>query len=196
MISYILSHPLLFNSIRAVIAGDQRKTKQFVKDNLIKYCAKTVIDVGCGTGDFIKAVPHDVSYLGVDINKKYIDFARKNYQNNQIKFLLQDVTKKAFYKNRSFDAALFISMLHHLSDDELKQILPVIKKITRKVVIIADIIPDPESMLQKIMVRLDRGRFIRPSEEKVKILKKYFKVVKTEIILSRLAIQYGIICEI
>ena len=196
MLSLILSDQVLFNNIRSIVAGDQKYTKQFVKDNLIRYNTKTVIDIGCGTGAFIEAVPQDVSYLGVDINKKYISFAKRRFGNHKRRFIVKNVLDKSFYKNKQFDAALFVSMLHHLSDEELSLILPVIKKITRKVVIIADIIPDPEGVLRKLMVRLDQGKFIRPREEKTRLLSKYFKIVEEKIVPSRLAVQLGIICEV
>ena len=196
MISYLLSHPVFFNGIRAIIAGDQRKTKEFVKNNLMKYGVKTVLDVGCGTGDFVEAMPGDIAYLGIDMNKKYIAFAKKEFKQKNIKFVVKDVTQKSFYANKKFDAVIFVSMLHHLSDDELAEMLPVIKKITKKVVIVVDLIPNPEGFWRRFMVRLDQGKYIRPREEKIKILSRYFKVKKKEFIPSRLAIQYGIICSL
>lgn len=192
----ILEQPGLFNVIRNIIAGNQEQTKNFVNTCLIKYKAKTVLDVGCGTGDFIVSVPENIDYLGADINRKYISYAVEHFENAKRKFILQDVTDPSFYKNKKFDAVLFISMLHHLSDDELKNILPIVKRMTNRVVIIADIIPDPEGFLKKFMVRLDQGKFIRSKQDKVTILEKYFNVVRTEIIQSRLAVQFGIICEV
>lgn len=196
MLSFILSNPILFNNIRLIIAGDQARTKQFVRTNLIKYKVKTVIDVGCGTGDFAEAIPNNVSYLGLDINKKYITFAKQRYSNLNRGFIVKNVLDESFYKSRKFDAVLLISMLHHLSDQELEALLPIVKRITRKVVIVADIIPEPPGILKKLMVRLDRGRFMRSEKEKVSLLGKHLKVVKTEIILSRLAVQLGIVCEV
>lgn len=37
---------------------------------------------------------------------------------------------------------------------------------------------------------------VRPDEAKVNILRRYFKIKKTKIIESKLAIQFGIICEV
>jgi len=196
MLSLILSNPVLFNSIRSVIAGNQKFTKQFVHNNLIKYNAKTVIDIGCGSGDFTEAVPDNISYLGLDINKEYISFAKRHYGNHNRNFIVRNVLDESFYKNRKFGAALFISMLHHLSDDELALILPVVKQITKKVIIIADIIPDPDGLLRKIVVSLDQGKFIRPKGKKLEIVSRYFKITETKIIPSRLAVQFGIVCEV
>jgi hypothetical protein len=66
---------------------------------------------------------------------------------------------------------------------------------TNKVVIIADIIPDPPHLLQKFFAKIDRGKFVRKKQEKIKILEKYFKIISTQAIPTRSAVQLGIICE-
>ena len=196
IISTILSSPFLFNTIRNILAGDQDKTKEFVAKYLKTNKVKTILDVGCGTGDFAVCTPKDAQYTGIDISKKYLDYASQKYGSKNKKFLYQDVTDVSFYKKQKYDAVLFVSMLHHLSDKELEIMLPVIKKITKGVVIIADIIPNPPGMIRKTLVKLDQGKYVRPEESKLKIVKKYFKVVHTEIIPSRLAVQFGVICKV
>lgn len=109
---------------------------------------------------------------------------------------MQDETEKNFYQKQRFDATMLISILHHLSDKDLENILPKIKIFTKKVVIIADIIPDPKGILRKVMVKLDQGKFVRPRQQKIEVLNRYFTVVNTTIIPSRLAVQFGIICEV
>lgn len=196
IISYLLSNPILFNSVRRTIAGNQENTKNFVRSNLQIYKAKKVLDVGCGTGEFSDALPEDFDYTGVDINIKYITFAQKNYKNAKRKFLIQDITDRHFFENQRYEATLLISMLHHLSDAELEKILPIIKRVTTKIVIVADIIPDPQGLLRKLMVKMDQGKFVRSREDKIKILCKYFKIIRTAIIPSRLAVQFGIVCKV
>lgn len=192
---FILEKPYFFNTIRKVIAGDQKNTKRFVIEALKKNNVKSVLDIGCGTGDFAVCTPKDASYLGIDLNREYIKFAKHEYP-SAYQFKYQDVTKKEFYKGKKYDAVLFVSMIHHLSQEELDEILPVVKKVTKKIVVVADIIPAPEGILRKIMVKLDQGRFVRPEKEKEKILKKYFTIVKKEYVVSRLAVQYCLICRV
>ncbi len=191
----LLNNPFLFNLIRKVLAGNQENTKKFVYQNLITYKCKTVLDLGCGTGDFADACPTTISYLGTDLNKKYIQFAKKRFkQHKNKKFIQEDILKSN--RNEKYDAVLLISLMHHFSDEEFKIILQGVKRITNKVVIIADIIPNPPHMIQQIGAKLDRGKFIRPKEEKLKLLKKYFTIVTSELINSRIAVQCGVICEV
>ncbi|MDO8657213.1 MAG: class I SAM-dependent methyltransferase [Candidatus Levybacteria bacterium] len=233
MFSYILSYPLLSNYIRWVGTRDQPNTKKFIKANLEKYKASSVLDAGCGTGGFSETVPSGVGYLGIDINRKFIDYAIKKYQISPIrqaqgkyqkelkdkysnvilarfaeaparracpepikKFQTGNIMDVEIYRNRQFDTVLLISMLHHFSDGELEIILPLIKRVTRKVVIIADIIPNPPNIFGKLLVKLDLGKFVRTKESKTNLINKYLKVVNTELIEEGFTVQYGIICEV
>lgn len=195
MIEVLLDRPFFFNSIRRVIAGDQHNTKAFISETLKKYNVKSVLDIGCGTGDFCVCAPKGAHYTGADLNDHYIRYASQRYGTKNKTWITQDVTEKSFYDGRKYDAVLFVSMVHHLSNQELNAMLPVIKKMTRKVIIIADIIPEPPGFLRKFMVKLDQGKYIRAPEDKLAIIEKYGKIVYTEHIPSRLAIQYGIICQ-
>ncbi len=111
-------------------------------------------------------------------------------------FKKADILNPAAFTNEKFDAVILISTMHHFSDRELDSLFAIVKKITNKIVIIADIIPNPPSLIQKICVKLDQGKYIRTEKAKIKIVKKYFKINNKITIPSRLAVQYGIVCEV
>jgi 2-polyprenyl-3-methyl-5-hydroxy-6-metoxy-1,4-benzoquinol methylase len=192
--SHILDNPYLFNHVRRLLAGDQRETKQFVREALAKYKCKSVLDLGCGTGDFSESCPADATYLGTDLNANFIRYAQSRYRSDRNKqFRYENILKQD--NHHAYDAVLFISMMHHFSDADVATILKKIKQLTRKIVVIADIIPDPPHVLQRAVARLDRGRFVRPRQGKLAILQKYFRICETKSINSRLAVQYGVICK-
>jgi 2-polyprenyl-3-methyl-5-hydroxy-6-metoxy-1,4-benzoquinol methylase len=190
-----LFHPFLFNTIRSIVAGDQRHTKQFVANALAKINAKTILDIGCGTGDFASTIPKNATYEGIDISSAFVRYAKQKYEKYpHLTFSVQDATDPSFYKRKKYDAVIFISMLHHLSDAQLKTILPLVHYCKPKIIIIVDIIPNPKGLLQKLMVKLDAGNYIRPSKDKLHLLSRYFILRHSEIIPSRLAVQMGILC--
>lgn len=193
----LLDHPIIFNKVRYLLAGNQLELKQFIQKNLIKYDCKTIADFCCGTGDFSEICPKDSLYFGWDINHGFIKYAAHKYKNEMSKqFAKANVLySQVIYKKR-FDCVLLISSVHHFSNEELKVMLPKIKKITRKLIIVADIIPNPPHLIQKFFVPLDRGRYIRPKEEKLSILGKYFNIKETQFIPVRTAVQMGITCEV
>jgi len=192
-----LDNPYIFNNVRRVITGNQKQTKLFVKKFLKSYKCKTVIDVCSGTGDFASSVDKHIDYLGVDINEDYVNYSKNKYKKDKSKiFRIGNMLDRSQFNGKKFDAAMLISTIHHFSDHELNILLPILKKITRKIVIVADIIPNPPHAIERMFVRLDRGKYIRPEKEKIKILKRHFKIIKTMRIPSRFSIQYGVICQV
>jgi SAM-dependent methyltransferase len=193
----LLDNPFLFNYVRFFLAGKQIGMKKFISEYLQKYDCKTVIDFCCGTGDFAECCGKNVDYLGVDNNPDFITHSKNRYKGKRHrKFTIVDVLKPEEMYRKKYDGVLLISAIHHFSDEELDFLLPRIKKITKKVLIIADIIPDPPHPIQKIIVKFDRGRYVRPKEEKLKILRKYFRIKHTRLIPTQTAVQFGIICEV
>ncbi|OGM08759.1 hypothetical protein A2159_03365 [Candidatus Woesebacteria bacterium RBG_13_34_9] len=194
--SLILDNPFMFNNVRYLLAGKQNLMKSFIKKYLKKYQCESIADICSGTGDFAEVIPKGAQYTGWDKNEDFIVFARRRYEKDKNKsFIKLDVLKAQGKINNNYDAVMLISTLHHFSDKELEKLLKFTKNITKKIVIIADIIPNPPHLLQRFFVKIDRGKFIRPADEKVRILKKYFKIIHTQEIPTRSAIQLGIICK-
>lgn len=192
---WLLDNPTAFNVIRYFLAGKQHRMKKFISKYLKDYDCKSVADICCGTGDFAALCDAGVKYVGWDLNDDFISYGKNRYSNSKnIKFKKANVLKSKDFENSKFDAVFLISTIHHFSDEDLEILLPKVKKIVNKVVIIADIIPDPPHAIQRIIVKFDRGRYVRKKDEKLKILRKYFKVVKTQSIPTHSAVQFGIIC--
>lgn len=193
--SIILDNPTMFNYVRFLLAGRQRGMKTFIKEYLGQYKCKTVADICSGTGDFAELIAKDAKYVGFDLNEDFINFAKKRYSTDKNKrFAKVNVLTSRKIQASKFDAVMLISALHHFSDNDLNILLPKVNKMTKKVVIIADIIPDPPHPIQKFFAKIDRGRFVRTGSDKIKILNKYFKIIKTFPIPTRSAVQLGIIC--
>lgn len=191
----IIDSVFVYTYVRCLLTQDQKKLKKFVKTSLEDYKCGTIADVCCGTGDFAPLIPKDAKYIGWDSDKNYINFAKERYEDENRSFVVADVLKTKSIEDKKYDAVLLISTLHHFSDDELKKILLLAKKIMKKVVIVADIIPNPSNPLQKFFTKMDRGKFVRPAEEKINILSKYFNIEKTELISTGSVIQFCIICK-
>jgi len=87
------------------------KYHQFFIDNVSPTDA--ILDIGCGDGfltyDLAKKVRH---ITAIDINKDNIEFARRNYNQENIKYLYGDATRFNF-KER-YDAIILSNMLEHI----------------------------------------------------------------------------------
>lgn len=182
----ILNLPFFYN-LRFLVAGNQTKTKKFIKDTYLRYKCRSVIDFGCGTGDFAPIFSPD-EYTGIDINRRYIDFAKNKYP---YRFICQNILKYNFNK-QTFDASIFISTLHHLSDQEVKIIMPKISDLTNKIIVVVDLNPKT-SILKKSFMQLDRGKYIRTLKEKTDLLSPFADIVEVSHFSTGQAAQTGIV---
>lgn len=91
---------------------------------------KTVLEIGCGTGHgskLIKKCFQAKRIYATDLDKRMIDIARKNNNDDSISFEVQNATKLKF-KNNFFDAVFDLGVIHHIPNwkdclKELKRIL-------------------------------------------------------------------------
>lgn len=182
----ILNLPFFYN-LRQIVAGNQQLTRNFIINNYNKYNCNSVLDVGCGTGDFASLFSVK-EYLGIDYNSQYIAYAKNKYPH---RFICDDVLIHRF-QNLSFDASLLISTLHHFSDDEIKKIFTQITLLTNKIIIIVDLNPDT-SPIKKLLISLDRGKYVRTIQQKVNLLSHFGKIVNIKNFSTRLASQTGMV---
>lgn len=183
----ILNWPILYN-LRFLVAGKQERTKNFIKHNYNKHKCSSVLDLGCGTGDFA-ALFSKKNYLGVDINKKYIKYAKEKYPHT---FISQDIVK--YDEKKKFDCTIFISTFHHLSDGQVKKVMKQAVKLTKKIIIIVDLNPETD-LLRKFLIDMDRGNFVRTTEQKKLLIAPFGKILTLEHFLTGLASQSGIVLK-
>ena len=163
----------MFNLIRKITDSREHNLK-IIKIELDAKKNEKILDIGCGLGNFSKVT--EGSYIGIDANKSFIGFAKKHYGKKNKKFILMDAAKLNF-KDKSFDKSMFISMLHHFSDEESDKVLKEISRVTKKYMLILDLLPTKRAFV-KFLYMMDRGSNIRPIEEQFKIIGKYFKIEK------------------
>src|SRR6056297_1126882 len=90
--------------------------KKFVANVLkdFKFGDKKVLDFGCGTGSNCFLCNPD-NYLGVDPDKKRIEYAINNNPEYHFEVLNEKINTSANF----FDIILIIAVLHHIQDNKL-----------------------------------------------------------------------------
>lgn len=166
----LLEHPLVYLAWQAPFIN--AKLRPVFRHNNISEALR-VLDVGCGPGTNASHF-RDVDYLGLDVNPKYIERARRKYRMN---FEVADVTTHAF--NRKFDFVLMNSLLHHLDDAGVDSLLGAIANQALnengKVHIIELVLPEQRTVAYR-MARWDRGRYPRRLMEWRKIFERFFSL--------------------
>jgi SAM-dependent methyltransferase len=163
----------VFNANQILLDGGKaHQIRRFLDD--VSY--SSVVDIGCGPGNW--AIVSRGRYLGVDTSPSFIETCRKRYANDSDKtFELVDAT--TLDVQEPFDLGMLISVLHHLSEEEVDRVLAWAARSTRYFFVL-DLYPNPKNPVSRFLYAMDRGNFIRAPDEQERILTKggLFRVVK------------------
>jgi SAM-dependent methyltransferase len=92
----------------------------------------TVLDVGCGNGSLTYDIASKAKFVfGIDINKKNIDFACKNFKRNNIHYIYGDATTYIF--ESKFDVIVLSNVLEHI--EKRQQFLEKLKNLASRFLI-------------------------------------------------------------
>lgn len=122
--------------------------------------ARRILDVGCGPGTNA-ALFKGADYVGLDWNDSYVRYARQHHSG---RFVTADVRCFTLEDGARFDCILVNSMLHHLSDGDVRQVLDSLAALLTKdgMIHILELVLPSRMGAARILASLDRGRFARP----------------------------------
>jgi 2-polyprenyl-3-methyl-5-hydroxy-6-metoxy-1,4-benzoquinol methylase len=87
---------------------------------LEKENVNTILNAGCGSGEFsFILASHGYEVVGIDMDKDYIDLAKKNGKRmgfNKLRFEVSSIEK--FCDNTKFDVVMATDVLEHIEDDK------------------------------------------------------------------------------
>ena len=181
-----------FYQLSVISTINMGKVKSAIAAELPAPSGRT-LDICCGTGNFAGVARGE--YLGIDLNPAYISYAKKRFRGDPSKtFLVADITGFGF-RPKYFDNTLLISALHHFSDEYLMAILDKINQTTRGRIIIMDPAMETRSPISKLLIRLDRGSFMRSVDRQIGLVSGKLKIIKHFTFYARLAHLRLIICS-
>ena len=171
---HALDNPAVFHAARYALVGGQGITRRLLAEHLSVREGETVLDVCCGVGEFADVV--DGSYVGIDLNERFIGQARRRYARDARKrFEVGDVMRMD-YAAGHFDKAMIVNSLHHFSDEQVIRLLGEVRRATRTTVIVVDADGTPAGPVRKALVALDRGRFMRSPEALAALVRRVLPV--------------------
>ena len=103
-----LESSFLFDFVQSFFNGEFWRV---FEKRFAKFGENSVVDLACGTGTLLKYI-NPKEYLGIDLNRYYIRYARKRFKRQGVRFIVGDVLK--FAKKESLDTVFLISVVHHL----------------------------------------------------------------------------------
>jgi 2-polyprenyl-3-methyl-5-hydroxy-6-metoxy-1,4-benzoquinol methylase len=120
----------------------------------------------------------DINYTGIDLNSNYIEENKKKFP--YAKFYVSKAD--AININEKFDIILCNAVMHHLSDEEIRQLLSNIKNMLSvhgKVIIQDPVRVENQHFFAKLLMDYDRGQNIKFEADFKKITEEFFPIVKT-----------------
>ena len=173
--SHILEHNLAYRLWQAPFA-EQKFAPILAHNDLSR--ARRVLDVACGPGTNTHHFAH-TEYLGIDYNERYIQDARRRHNRS---FVVADARTYAPAAGERFDFVLVNSFLHHLNNDDVKEILLHLRSLLAedgRIHILELVLPN-EASVARLLARWDRGQYARPLAEWRDLLSALFEPVRFE----------------
>jgi cyclopropane fatty-acyl-phospholipid synthase-like methyltransferase len=171
-----------------------RTARDYIAQEINAAPGDRVLDIGCGNATILKHLP-EVSYFGVDSNPNYISKARETF-GAKGNFRCVSVDDLAFEFTGKFDRVLLLGVLHHLTDQQIKSLMLIIKEllsengrlITHDGVFIAK-----QNSIARLLLKLDRGRYVRTEKEYLSLLSTELTVGSTQVRNDFLRIPYSVL---
>ncbi len=156
----LAAQPLTFDALRWVLEAGYRGEKEVLRrEGLLD--APSVLDLGCGTGAMAPSFDPR-RYLGVDINRRYVDWARRTKPAHR--FEAMDGSRLNL-PDEGFDAVFIGGVIHHLPDEAALGMLREARRVVKPagLFLMWEDVPTRSggNWIGRMVHRLDEGEHIR-----------------------------------
>lgn len=193
-IADILSIPFFYKYIRNILVLGV-PYKKWAELSGLNRNELRVVDIGCGPSDIIDYMQKGVVpsfYLGIDISDRYLTTATNKARKKGLdcKFLKFDLTKLedskygnefvSILNKNKVNNVILIGVLHHISDSDIEVLLRLLHKCEDIQRIHAlDVVFIPNNLINNFFAKIDRGQFVRTTQQYVDVLNKSNFVIES-----------------
>ncbi len=172
----LLEHPMVYAASQAPFVEEKFAV---IERHLRHQQVRRVLDVGCGPGTNATRFP-GAEYVGIDINDRYIDFARAKYPGHR--FVQADLRTADLSSLGTFDTILVSSFLHHIPDDAVRRILRQVPSLLGPdgTVHMLELISWERGSYVGALALLDRGHYARRVPAWRELFEEYFEPLSLE----------------
>jgi SAM-dependent methyltransferase len=174
-----LRFPRLYNLLQELVGGG-RDRADFVRTHVAFQPDEKVVDAGCGTGSALEFLPA-TNYFGFDPNPEYIRVAQSRY-GSRGEFWCGDASSPRVQElAQGADAFLSLGVLHHLSDQQIAEILSLARACLRpggRFISYEPCFSANDDWVGRVFMRLDRGGNIKTDQAWRALLSEYFATVE------------------
>lgn len=177
---------------RLLGAGQARR--RFVEEILRPRPGDRLLDIGCGAGGLLDALPEGVSYAGYDLNPRYIEAARRRHGARGEFHQARAGQPPEELLGGTFDLVVAKSILHHLDDCEAEELMAVAGRALRPggVLVTIDPVFHPgQSPIAHWVISRDRGARVRTPEGYRALVAGRFEVQESGVLTDLTRIPYS-----
>lgn len=163
-----------------------------MRDYVHPFSGMRVLDIGCGPAEILQVL-NDCNYLGIDPNERYIARARESF-GERGQFMVASAT---FIEQleMQFDRILLLGVLHHLEDEEARTVAQSTARLLspggRLVAGFDPVFHKRQHPVARLLASLDRGRFVRTSDEYQNLLSDYVQVLRADVRHDLMKVPYS-----
>jgi len=174
MINFLLKNPSLYRFYQKIVRAeyDEYDFFKFIfKQNNFKNLR--MLDICCGDSYILEYINGFVDdYMGIDSNDKYLKQCQLRWKNfNFVNLDLNDRTNIDHLIEFKPNFIFVNGAIHHLDNKTVKSINYFIKNnFSNCYFLSVDPIKNNNAFLNKIMIKLDRGKFIRSKSEYTELM--------------------------
>lgn len=190
VVARVSDHPVLFIFFRSLLENDFTAIRALIRRDLAVDGSLRTLDLACGPGAFADAFGGG-DYVGVDLNGRYIDHARRTRKGT---FVVGDA-RKVELPDARFDQILIFGLLHHLPDADVRAVLAECRRLLvpgGRVLAIEDIPALSRlNLIGHLIHQVENGEHIRPPEQYRRLYSEAMRIEREEILQSGICDYYA-----
>ena len=172
----LLHHVPLYVALQKGVGADRLRYRCIAALDLQP--GDTVLDLGCGPAYYFGRLPN-VTYYGYDTEPRYIDYARRRW-GDRAQFRCEIFTEASLADLPPVDAVMLLGLLHHLSDEQCRQLLGLVGKALApdgQVISVDTVFEPTQGRISRWMSENDRGEYVRDPDGFTALAQEFFGTV-------------------
>ena len=189
----VLNRPAVYELLQFLFGYRRRLVREFIRPTT----GMKILDIGCGPASILKYLPKDVEYVGYDLDARYIAYAQRRF-GDRGRFYCASVAQalQQAQDATGFDLVMAIGVLHHLDDEDAKQVQAQAWSCLKPggTLLTHDPIFDPaQSRAAHFFAAHDRGTHVRTRAQHDALVQNCFTDVETHILTDMYSVPYTIL---
>jgi SAM-dependent methyltransferase len=157
----VLDRPLVWEASRAgldLAFGLYRRRRALLRRWGLLEGAPRVLDIGCGIGQYASVTAGE--YVGVDLNRRFVEHARRRRGDERHEFRCVDAAE-LLVEGQRFDLVLMVDFLHHLPDATAESVLATAGQLASGRVVVLEPVTEQHNRVGRWFIDNDRGEHMR-----------------------------------